>query len=319
MERIEKRVGMLKSSKLCAAALVVLTVPAQAQAPAAASADEIIVTAVRTGAPVWRVTSGGSTLVLVGAIDDVAAGTNWRPQALAETVSKSDRVMFPQMVSVGISPFSIVGYYAKWKRRARLPQGQSLSAMLGPADAARLQRLARSGFVPADFDRWHPLHLAFNMQDRLRKQTKLMEGPVTTVARAASKYKVPRVAIDRTSASYMLGSVFASQPAEHLPCLRATIGALEAGPDGLRKRSRDWANKQVQASLAAPASALGQSCWPSNTRLPASATLFNRAVGALHARGTTLAVLKLNALASNGGLLDRLRASGFQIEGPAWR
>jgi hypothetical protein len=47
--------------------------------------------------------------------------------------------------------------------------------------------------------------------------------------------------------------------------------------------------------------------------------LFNKARRALNASGTTLAVLKLDALASYGGLLDRLRGAGLQVEGPAWR
>src|SRR6478672_6022405 len=89
----------------------VIASQAKAQAVTTDEAQEVVVTAQRAGAPVWRVRSATGTLVLVGSIDNVAAGTAWRPEALAETVSKADRVMFPQMIGISLSPFSLVGYY----------------------------------------------------------------------------------------------------------------------------------------------------------------------------------------------------------------
>jgi hypothetical protein len=59
--------------------------------------------------------------------------------------------------------------------------------MMSKVDFSRLADLAARGLAPADFNRWHPLHLSFNMQDRLRKQTGLMEEPTATYpARRAS-------------------------------------------------------------------------------------------------------------------------------------
>jgi hypothetical protein len=294
---------------------------AQTAPPSAASDDDqvVVVTAKRTGAPVWRVRSPSGTLVLVGAIDDVAAGTDWRPAALAETVGRSNWVMFPQVVGVSVNPFAMINYLAKWKRRAKLPRGTGLSAMLGPADTLRLQRLAAAGLAPADFDRWHPLHLAFNMGDRLRKKTVLMESASSTVTKAAARHKVARLPIERTAARPLADSVFNSKPADHLPCLSATIAAVEAGPEGLRARSRDWAAKRIAATLASPTQRLGSDCWPSTVRPSALGDLEASARRSLASLGTTLAVLNLDTLARSGGLLDRLASSGLKVEGPSWR
>jgi hypothetical protein len=292
---------------------------AHAQSTAPDTAEEIVVTATRTGAPVWRVRSATGTLVLVGSIEDVAAGTNWRPAALAETVRRADRVMFPQVVGVALSPFSAINYYAKWKRRARLPNGQTLSNMMSAAEVDRLRRLAAQGLAPADFHNLHPLHLAFNMQDRLRKRTGLMEGPSTTVSRAAAKFKVARIPIRRAAARPLADSLFKSQPAEHIPCLRATIAAAEDGPGGLRARSQDWAGKRVQAALKAPAQRMGSSCWPVNTGAIDMPNLTGTARTMIGTPGTTLAVVSLDTLARPNGLLDALRAGGYQVDGPAWR
>lgn len=311
---------------LLAAALTVAGTPLAAQAPSSQAApsagdeaQEVVVTAIRAGAPVWRVRSATGNLVLVGTIDNVAAGTDWRPAALAETVRRSTRVMFPQMMTVGINPFAMIGYFAKWKRRAKLPRGQSLSAMIGPADTARLQRLAARGLAPADFDRWHPLHLAFNMGDRLRKTTRLMEAATATVAKAAGKHKVPRVPIQRASVRPLVNDVFNSKPADHLSCFSATLDAVEAGPEGLRARSRDWAAKRIQATLRSPSQRLGENCWPSTLNPNGVPELAATARRTLAAGGTTLAVLRLDTLARPGGLLDGLAAAGYRIDGPAWR
>jgi hypothetical protein len=227
--------------------------------------------------------------------------------------------MFPQTVGISLSPLSMVNYYAKWKRRARLPAGQSLSRMMSKADFSRLTRLAAQGLAPADFDRWHPLHLSFNMQDRLRKRTGLMEEPATTVSRAASKFKVARVPIQRASARPIADRIFRSQPVEHLPCLVATIAAVEGGPEGLRQRSRDWAGKRVQAALAAPSQGMGRACWPANTSILDPSQLADTARRSLDNRGTTLAVVSLETLARRGGLLDTLHADGRPVDGPTWR
>lgn len=301
-----------------AAFLTLLDAAARAQALTDDDGEAVVVTAIRAGAPIWRVRSSTGTLVLVGSIDNVAAGTEWRPTALAETVRRTDRVMFPQMLGISLTPWSAVGYYAKWKRRARLPRGQSLSSMMSPADFHRLQRLAAQGVVPSDFNRWHPLHLSFNMQDRLRKRTGLMEEATSTVTRAAAKFKVTRVPIARQAARPLADGLFRSQPAEHLPCLIATISAVEAGPESLRARSRNWAGKRIQAALSAPSQRMGASCWPATTKTGDVPNLTSAARGTLAAQGTTLAVLDLDALARPGGLLDTLRSSGLEVAGPAW-
>ena len=316
-------VSPLRTRALLALALALGGTPlaAQTTAPLQGSEgeQEVVVTAIRTGAPVWRVRSATGTLVLVGAIDDVAAGTDWRPAALAETVRRSNRVMFPQRVAVSVNPFAMMNYLAKWKRRAKLPAGESLSAMIGPAETARLRRLAAQGLAPADFDRWHPLHLAFNMGDRLRKRTGLMETANAAVTRAASKHKVPRVPIERAAARPLADSIFKSKPADHLPCLSSTLDAVEAGPESLRARSRAWAAKRIPAALASRSQRLGENCWPSTLNPNGFPRLEATARNSLVAGGTTLAVLDLETLARRGGLLDAVAAGGFRIDGPAWR
>ncbi|HEV2079217.1 MAG TPA: hypothetical protein VGR19_04895, partial [Allosphingosinicella sp.] len=87
-------------------------------------AEEILVVGRRSGIPMWRVGSGKTSLVLVGTIDGVTKATAWDPAPLVAALRMSDRVMFPQMQQVTASPLAMIGYLAKWRSQASLPEGQ---------------------------------------------------------------------------------------------------------------------------------------------------------------------------------------------------
>ncbi len=304
-----------------AAALASFSTPAPASPnhPSLDSAEAIVITANRTGIPVWRVNKGdGGTLVLVGTIRDVAKGTKWEGEALELAVSQADRVMFPQMMRIGGSPFAMVGWLAKWRARQKLPKGQSLSALLSPADQARAVRLAATGVLPRDWDRFHPLHLAFKLQDGLRERTGIAKSADSFVQGALRKHKVPMVPIASSKAKPIADELFNSTPQSHVPCLSATLALVEAGPDGLRRRSADWASRRVRQALASPAEAVDEQCWPAKSGGPRP-PFFQVADGLLRGRESVLAVIALGSLARPGGLLDQLEQSGAEISGPAWK
>ena len=84
--------GMIRSlTALILAAAITLT-PQAAAAQAADQAvqvEDIIVTARRSGAPMWEVTQGDRTLILVGAITPPRE-LDWRPDALEATRERLD-------------------------------------------------------------------------------------------------------------------------------------------------------------------------------------------------------------------------------------
>lgn len=283
------------------------------------ASEEILVTARRTGIPVWRARRGGSTLILVGTITDIAKGTPWNSHALAATIGRSDRVMYPQSVGLTASPFQMIGWLSKWKKQSKLPKAQSLSAMLNATDRSRLARLSAQGLAPRNWDRMHPLHLAFEMRDIVSKRTGIAPRAATVVDQATRKHKVKRVPIARARASPLARELFVSKPRDHLGCLVATLAMSEAGPGELRRRSHAWANRQVSSVLHSLVETVEAQCWPANSEFRLSGDLAATANQVLDSTGTTLAVLDLGSLADRGGLLDRLKAAGVRIDGPDWR
>jgi uncharacterized protein YbaP (TraB family) len=282
-------------------------------------ADEIVVTAQRTGVPVWRVTSPTTTLVLIGSIEGVAKETSWDPDALTQSLRMADRVMFPSMVGVSASPFSMVGYLIKWRKQAKLPRGQSLAGMLSAAQFQRLLALQKRGLLRPGFERKHPLHLS--MELRNVAEGKLGYGPSASnyVRQAAKKYKIRMVPIATVPAKGLAKDFFNTAPAAYLPCLMDSVALVEAGPGAVKARSDAWAQRRVQAVLASPAEQVQESCLPPAFNAHKPRDLRADMHNLLSQKPLTVAVVELQTLARPAGILDSLQAAGYDIRGPRWK
>src|SRR5690349_1386934 len=120
------------AAALCLVAVAV-SATSSARPPASkdpANPEEIVVTAQRSGIPVWRVRGAAGTLVLVGTIEEVAKDTNWNPGSLAEALRGADQVMFPEDVRYTGGFFAVMSAPTKARRMERLPAGQTLAAYL---------------------------------------------------------------------------------------------------------------------------------------------------------------------------------------------
>jgi uncharacterized protein YbaP (TraB family) len=318
----DEREGRLPNGlKVAAAALVLAvgTVPAAARAQGAAQADEIVVTAQRSGIPVWRVTSPTTTLVLIGSIQGVSKGTKWDPASLTETLRKADRVMFPNTIGVTASPFSLIGYVVKWRKQATLPKGQTLAQMLSPAQFRRLTALQQRGVLKPGFERKHPFHLALS----LHRVAKGKGGEGTSadryVQKAVGKYKIRTVPITSVAARNVVGDFFATPPQAYLACLMDSVALVEAGTDAVKARSDAWAERRVPAVLASPAERVYASCMPPAFASAKPRNLPGQVRTLLDQKPLTVAVIDLGSLARPGGVLDGLTAAGFDVRGPRWK
>ena len=312
---------MLKIIGAAAVAALALAsaAPAQKANDDRAQVEDIIVTGRRSGVPMWTVRGDGTTIVLVGAIAGVSRTTHWDPTALTEALRKADRIMFPQSQAFTASLFSAIGWLAKWRKMASLPEGQSLADFAGPDEIRRLQALTARKMVRSDFATRHPLHLAGELRDRAKGDVDYARGAADYVRRAVKQYKLTMVPIRRSKAKPLVKDLFASTPQEHLPCLHAAIAMAEGGPGAVQARSDAWAARRVPEVLASPADPVYDACWPETEALASEAGLAEEMKLLLAEPQVTVAVLELRSLAKSGGVLDRLEAAGFDIQGPVWK
>lgn len=323
-------VGLVWSSS-CATAQVPVPTSAQSNAAQsdAAQSDDIVVTAQRSGIPVWRVVGPRGTVVLVGAVGNVPAGTKWDPVSLDAALAKADRVIFPEAASLSnIGLFSAVGALAKWRKQASLPEGQTLQAMTTPEQWARLVALQRKGVLKPGFERKHPYHLAISMVRSGRPKAKFVPGAEAYVRRFVKKNKAKRVPLAKVDFKVLLAEYFRVAPQAHVACMMDAVTVAEAGAPRVQANQRlvaaraaAWAARRVPEALAAKTDYGMQGCWPNGTRMMAAyeASLTPAIRGVLDKPQVTLAVVSLDSLGERGGVLDDLVKAGFDVRGPRWR
>jgi uncharacterized protein YbaP (TraB family) len=281
--------------------------------------DEIVVTARRSGAPVWRVKGPRTTVILVGSIEEVSRDTHWDPVSLTAALRKADRVMFPQEVNIKASPFEMIGYAVRLLRMAKLPKEGGLRSLMSPDQFQRLAALQDRGILKPGFERTHPLHLAIALHDAADGPRGYGLNATDYVKRAVKRYKLKQAPIPRRSVKKPINALFKSRPEAHIPCLLASVSLIEAGgAQAVRARSNAWAAHRVAQVLSSPAARAFAAC---SLEQYDDARLDWR--GAARRSMTepqiTLAVFDLTSLAQPGGLLDEFAAAGFDIQGPAWK
>lgn len=299
-------------------ALMGISTPVAGQDPAP-SENAIVVTAQRSGAPMWVVETPTGAVILVGEIRAIPETTPWEPARLEEATKQADRVILGARPK--ISPGDILRLMFSGGKFTKLPDKTVASEYLSADQQARLEALGTAH--KEDYSRQSFLLTSFQM---LRKELRFNRDTAREVSDvvkdAAEKAKVPLTRAATLRGEDVIDNLFEAPPTAHIPCLVAAMDAVEAGPDIVESRATDWRRFKIPAVMANPLeSALG-SCWPwaDETLGSELRTIWVDTIAEVAAaKGTTLAVVPLRVLAESGGVLDQLDARGFDIAGPEWK
>ncbi len=300
----------------CLAALTPSVLAAQ---DSAATENSIVVTAQRSGAPMWTIDTPKGTIILVGEIRAIPKTTPWQPVRLEEATKEADRVILGARPK--ISPGDVLRLMFSGSKFTKLPDKGVASDYLDDAQWARLEALGTAH--EEDYARQSFLISAFEM---LRKQLRFNRDTARdasdVVKDAAENADVPITRAATLRGEDIIDNLADAEPAAHIPCLTAAMDAVEVGPDIVEQRAADWRRFAIPAVMANPLEqALGQ-CWPwaDETLGSELRTIWTDKITAAQTEpGVTLAVVPLRVLAETDGVLDRLEAQGLDISGPAWK
>jgi len=310
---------------LCLAALAVGASKAQ-EPPAGQAGSEgeatenaIVVTAQRSGAPMWTIDTPTGTIILVGEIRAIPETTPWQPDRLEEATAGASRVILGARPKV--SPGDVLRLIFSGGKFTRLPGDSVASDYLAPEQWARLSALGEAH--DEDYARQSFLLTAFRMlRKELRFNRDTARDASDVVKDAAEKADVPIARAATLRGEDIIDNLADAPPEAHVPCLAAAMDAVESGPDIVERRGADWRRYDIPAVMANPLEqALGQ-CWPwaDETLGPELRTIWVDNITAAQGQpGVTLAVVPLRVLAETDGVLDRLEAQGLDIGGPAWK
>lgn len=305
---------------------------AQEQAPGPASAaaagqdeattlDDVVVLARRSGAPMWTVTQGDSTLILVGAIGRMPRDVTWRPDDLQAAAERADLILTPQVGRASMSDvFRII-----WRARTigQMPRGQTTADYLSPDYQARLETVM-AGERNQGWRTNSLLFLSFDLMKDKAGYGKGREGEDAedVIRRAARRARVTVRPVGTVRGDEIVESLISAPQTTHVPCAEAAIAAAEYGPDSSRDRAEDWRALRVAEVVASPIDRALSLCWPwadpeigSQLHQQWAAAIDT----AMISSGVTMGVAPIRLLAEEGGVLDGLEARGFEVVGPEWR
>jgi hypothetical protein len=294
---------------------------AQTPGPQVAELDEIVVLARRSGAPMWTVTRGDSTLILVGAITGIPRDLTWRPDDLEAAAARSDQILSPQ---VGQASFSDL-LRVIWRIRtiARMPDGQTTADYLTPESQARLEAVM-AGDRDQDWRTSSLLILGLDlMQDKAGyNRGRSGDDAMDVIRRAARRARVPVRPVGTVRGDELIDSLITAPQTAHVPCVEAALAAAEKGPDAARERAEDWRALRVADVVASPIDRALNQCWPWGDPeiAPQLRQQWAAAIEtAMISPGVTMGVAPIRLLADEGGVLDGLVARGFDVVGPEWK
>lgn len=283
--------------------------------------DDIVVTAQRSGAPMWTVRDGDSTLILVGSIRAIPREVTWRPEALEDAAKRADLILLPQE---GRASFSDI-LRVIWRARtiALMPEGLTTATYLSPEMQARLDVLM-AGERNQDWRRRSMLMTSFDLiQDRAGfRAGREGQDAVDVVRRAARQARIEARPVGTVRGDEMVDSLITAPQTVHVPCMERAIAAAEAGPESSQERARDWRAFRVPEVVASPIEQALKVCWPwgDPELAPQLHQQWAAAVQtALVSPGVTMGVAPVRLLAEPGGVLDSLEARGLDVEGPDWK
>ena len=286
-----------------------------------AQLDEVVVLARRSGAPMWTVTRGDSTLILVGSIRAIPRDVTWQPDALEQAAARADLILLPQE---GRASFSDI-LRVIWRARTigRMPQGQTSANYLSPDYQARLEAL----MAGERNQNWRGQSLLFTSLDLMQDKAGFRAGgeaqdAVDVVRRSGRRARVDMRPVGTVRGDEIVDSLINAPQTVHVRCAERAIAAAEAGPDSSRERAIDWRAFRVPEVVNSPIEQALNVCWPwgDPDLAPQLHQQWAAAVGtAMISPGTTMGVAPIRLLAEEGGVLDTLMANGFEVDGPEWR
>src|ERR1700722_13936877 len=304
-------------SALCAA-----TVSA-AQSPPAL--DEIVVTAERAGPGMWHVHRGDANVWILGSISPLPRDITWRSKQVESVLESTSQVLIQKPIEISIP--RILWMLIADRKLLMVGGGKRLKDVLPPDLHARFA--AQRTKVGDDADKWEryrPIIAAAFLQQAAFHQVNLsMRLDLGAALRVlAKKHGVRFEEIKVAGVSDMLEALKTMPAGTESTCVEASLTTIESGLPRLVERAQAWAGGNVDRIENLPELKEVDAC---RTALDAGKgaldvigrirqTWLQNIEKYLRSAGTTIAVVNLDMLLERGGLLDELRAKGYEIDAP---
>jgi uncharacterized protein YbaP (TraB family) len=287
--------------------------------------DEIVVTAERAGPGMWHVHRDAANVWILGSISPLPRDITWRSKQVESVLESTSQVLVQKPIEISIP--RILWMLIADRKVLMVGGGKRLKDVLAPELHTRFA--AQRSKVTDDQNKWEryrPIIAAAFLQQAAFHQVNLsMRLDLGAALRnLAKKHGVRVEEIKVAGVSDMLEALKTMPPATERICVEASLSTVESGLPRLVDRAQAWASGNVERLESTPELKEVDAC---RNALDAGKGAFD-VIGRirqtwldniekyLHSAGTTIAVVNLDLLLERGGLLDQLRAKGYEIDAP---
>jgi uncharacterized protein YbaP (TraB family) len=310
------------AAALAAILAVVLVRADEVQAPAL---DEVVVTGERTGPGMWHVRHGEANLWILGSMSPLPRGITWRSKQFEQLLATTNQVVIPKPFEIGI--VRILWLLITEHDVLMVHGGRRLKDVMPPDLYARFAaQRAKYGSDASKWERYRPIIAAAFLQQAAFHQvglsTRLDLG--AAVRGLADKHGVRVEELKIAGVRDFLEALKDLPQATENSCVAASLVTVEKDLPRLVDRAQAWASGNVEriASLHEPPevddcrAALDAGSGASELISLVRRTWLDNIEKHLKGGGVTVTVVNLDMLLEKGGLLDELRAKGYDIEAP---
>ena len=264
--------------------------------------------------PLWVVRDADSELVLFGSVHVLPPGLDWKPAGLDAAIAGAEDLWF----ELPIDPASEAKVSQLAAARGMLPPDRSLSKMLSPDGAQRLEKVAAElGVSMAILDRLEPwfAEVALAGANFMKSGADADAGVEKSLA-AAAPASAARKAFESPEEQI---AIFDAAPLpEQIASLEESLRELERNPRAYDDLVAVWMAGDLKALDEDVLGPLRQAAPGLYQRLVTERNA--RWIKAIRARldgsGRTVMVVGVGHLVGADGLPTRLRALGYEVEGP---
>jgi uncharacterized protein YbaP (TraB family) len=287
--------------------------------------DEIVVTAERAGPGMWHVHRGAANVWILGSISPLPHDITWRSKQVETVLESTSQVLVQKPLEISIP--RILWMLIADRKYLMVGGGKRLKDVL-PPDLYRRFAAQRSN-VGEDADKWERyrpiIAVAFLQRDAFHQVNLSMRLDLGAALRVlAKKHGVRIEEIKVAGVSDMLEALKTMPAATERTCVEASLTTIESGLPRLVDRAQAWAVGNVERienlpelkDVDACRSALDAGKGALDVIGRIRQTWLENIEKYLRSAGTTIAVVNLDMLLERGGLLDQLRAKGYEVDAP---
>jgi len=287
--------------------------------------DEVVVTGERPGPGMWHIHRGGAHVWILGSISPLPRDITWRAKQVETVLQSTSQVLVQKPIELSIP--RVLWMLIADRKYLMVGGGKRLKDVLAPELHARFA--AQRSKVTDDAEKWEHyrpiIATAFLQQAAFHKVNLSMRLDLGAALRQlAAKHGVRIEEVKVAGASDMLEALKTMPAATERICVEASLETIESGLPRLLERAQAWADGNVQRienlpelkQVDACRNALDAGKGASDVIGRIRQTWLENIDKHLQADGTTIAVVNLDLLLERGGLLDQLRARGYELEAP---